>query len=261
MVRSWGYDPSLLPAARDRHRYLAGTDAARLSDLLEAFSGRWDAVWMARGGYGLSRLLPLLKVKRLAPVPFLGFSDGTALLNPLVRKGRPAVHAPVLHALAAHNDEASQTHLRALLASGGESVFFGQPLKEGRAEGRLCGGNLCVLAAGCGTRHQLDAEGAIVMLEDVGEAPYKLDRLLVQCRDSGAFHGAAGFVLGEFLDAQAPQGSDWTVADVVLDVLGPMGVPILAGMPFGHGRTNLAVPFGGRARIHEYRLRVDAVRS
>ena len=261
LVRSWGYVPTLLGAAHDRHRYLAGTDAARLSDLLEAFSGRWDAVWMARGGYGLSRLLPLLKVKRLAPVPFIGFSDGTALLNPLARKGRPAVHAPVLHALAAHNDEASQTHLRVLLASGGESLFVGRPLVEGRADGRMCGGNLCVIAAACGTRHQLDARGAIVMLEDVGEAPYRLDRLLVQCRDSGAFDGALGFVLGEFLEAHLPAGAEWTVADVVRDVLGPAGVPILEGLPFGHGRTNLALPLGGRARISGERLRVDAVRA
>lgn len=259
LLRDWGYAPELLPHATERHRYLAGEDGARLADLLEAFSGRWDAVWMARGGFGLGRLLPHLKVKRLAPVPFFGFSDGTALLNPLARRRRVAVHAPVLNALGSHNDEASRQWLRSFLRTGEESLHLGQGLLPGRAHGRLVGGNLCVLASLCGTRHQLDADGAIVLLEEVGEAPYKVDRLLTQCIESGAFAGAAGFVLGDFLDARVPEGEGWSVADVVRDRLAPLGVPVLAGLAVGHGRTNLALPLGVRATLNGDTLRVGRV--
>lgn len=248
-LERWGYRPELLPHARSAHRYLAGTDAERGADLFHAFSGHYDAVWMARGGFGLARLLSAIQWDELARVPFFGFSDGTGLLNALAARGRPAIHAPVLHALASHNDEASRTWLHTLLSGRSESSFPGRVVRAGEAEGRLMGGNLCVLASLCGTPHQLDARGAIVLLEDLGESPYKLDRLLVQCRDSGAFAGARGFVLGDFLDAAPPAGADWSLDDVFTEVLGPLRVPILAGLPIGHGRTNLAVPLGVRARL------------
>lgn len=248
-LRAWGYHPELLPHAANAHRYLAGTDAERAADLFHAFSGHYDAVWMARGGYGLSRLLGAIHWEELARVPFFGFSDGTALLNALALRGRPAIHAPVLNALVAHNDEASRTWLRTLLAGRSDAWFPGRVLRGGTGEGRLVGGNLCVLASLCGTPHQLDARGAVVLLEDLGEPPYKLDRLLVQCRDSGAFAGARAFVLGDFLDAKPPPGAAWTVDELFVDVLGPLGVPILAGLPIGHGRTHLAVPLGVPARV------------
>ncbi len=258
VLRDWGYAPELLPHATDRHRYLAGDDDVRLADLMEAFSGRWDAVWMARGGFGLGRLLAHVKIKRLAPVPFFGFSDGTALLNALARRKRLAVHAPVLNALAAHNDEASRRHLRALLATGAESLHLGTSVHPGRATGRLMGGNLCVLASLCGTRHQLDADGAIVLLEDVGEAPYKVDRLLTQCIESGAFDGAVGFVIGDLLDCKA-NGADYEALDVIRDRLAPLRVPVLSGLAIGHGRTHLAVPLGVKATLDGDTLRVGAV--
>jgi len=256
LARSWGFDLVELPHARAECRYLAGADDERLRDLHEAFSGRFDAVWAARGGYGLSRLMPRIQWASLAPVPFIGFSDATSLLNGLAARGRPAIHGPVLHALDGYHDEESRLAIRAVLA--GEPVrFAGRPLVPGRAEGPLCGGNLCILASLCGTPYQLDAHGKIVLLEDLGEPPYKLDRLLVQCRDAGVFDGAVGFVLGDFLDARPPADAAWTVDDVLLDILGPLGVPILADLPVGHGRRNLAVPLGTRARLHASVLAVE----
>jgi muramoyltetrapeptide carboxypeptidase len=254
LLAEWGYEPELLPHARAQHRYLAGADDDRLADLELAFSGDFDAVWMARGGYGLARLLPQLELNRLAPVPFLGFSDGTILLNQLALSGRPAVHAPVVHALASHNDEASRVHLRALLHDASPLVMEGRALVAGGAEGILLGGNLCMIATACGTPSQLDFRDAIVLLEEVGEAPYKVDRLLVQCRDAGIFAGARGFVLGEFLNAPAPEGADWAVEDVVVDILGPLDVPILAGLPVGHGPANHALPLGRPATLRARRL-------
>ncbi len=257
LLRSWGHAPVLLPHAQNVHRYLAGTDEERLTDLVAAFGGDYDAVWMARGGYGLSRILGALPLDRLAPIPFFGFSDGTALLNPLAALGRPAVHAPVLHALASLNDEASRSHLHNLLGGAPAVSLEGRSLVEGEAEGRLVGGNLCLIASGCGTPAQLDCTDAIVLLEEVGEAPYKVDRLLVQCRDAGVFRGARAFVLGDFLPVQPPDSPGGSMDDVLLDVLAPLGVPILAGLPVGHGAANYALPFGRPASVRGARLHVE----
>ncbi|GDX82427.1 peptidase S66 [Deltaproteobacteria bacterium] len=257
-LERWGYRPALLPRAHARERYFAGTDDERLADLHLAFSGEFDAVWMARGGYGLARLLPRIAWENLAPVPFFGFSDGTVMLNALAARGRPAVHAPVLHALATHNDDSTRLHLRALLTGCGEMRILGENLRSGSAEGPLAGGNLCVLASMCGTPGQLDARGRIVVLEDLGEAAYKIDRLLVQLRDSGALNGAIGLVLGDFLDANVPADAAWSLDDVFRDVLGPLGLPILRGVPIGHGKTNLAFPLGAPAALEHGALTVYA---
>lgn len=250
VARGWGYELVELPHVRGKCRYFAGSDAERAADLAHAFSGAFDAVWAARGGYGLSRLVMGLPWSNLARVPFIGFSDGTVLLNALVAMGRPALHGPVLHALADHNNEASRLALRAVLAGAAARLpgrwLSGEPPTD---EAVVAGGNLCTLASTCGTPLQLDATGKIVLLEDLGEAPYKLDRLLIQCRDSGAFDGAVAFALGDFLDATPPAGADWSLDEVFLDVLGPVGVPIFAGLPVGHGRYNHALPFGTPARF------------
>ncbi len=256
MIRDWGYRPELLPGAGRHHRYLAGTDAVRLADLERAFQGGWDAVWAARGGYGIARLLGQLRWDELAPVPFLGFSDGTGLLNALAARGRPAVHAPVLHSLADLCDDASRAHLRALLAGESPAPMHGQVLRPGTAEGPLVGGNLCVLASLCGTPWQLRGRACIVVLEEVNEAPYKIDRLLTQLIDAGCLDGVAGIAIGSLLGAEPPEGADWTMYDVLTDLLAPLGVPVLVGLPIGHGARNHAFRVGAPARIVGARLEV-----
>lgn len=241
-LRDWGYRVVIDPQVGQRWRYLAGADEARLEALHRAAS-QSDAVWMARGGYGLARLLPALQANPLEPVPFLGFSDGTAWLN---HHRGPAVHAPVINGLSGHTDAASMAHLRAVL-DGATPPLQGRALVGGRAEGRLIGGNLCMLASLAGTPAQVDAKGAIVALEEVGEAPYKVDRLLTQLIQCGALDGVVGFALGTFTGADAPPDAQWTVEDVVLDRLRPLGVPIVAGLPFGHGPENHAFTLGPAA--------------
>lgn len=257
-LSAWGYRPELLPGVSERHRYLAGADSVRVTDLHRAFSGAYDAVWMARGGYGLGRLLRELDWETMEPVPFFGFSDGTALLEPLAARGRPAVHAPVLTSLADLVDDASRAHLCDLLAGRPLAPLVGRHLAgpRGRVRGRLRGGNLCVLASLCGTPWQLDARDALVLLEEVGEAPYRVDRMLRQLVDSGALDGAVGLVLGEFLGADSPPGADWSVLDVIVDELAGRGIPIVAGMPVGHGTRNHAVPLGALAVLEDGTLQV-----
>lgn len=249
VLRGWGYRPAWVGPRPARLRYLAGDDDARLAELVAASAPEWDAVWMARGGYGLARLLPRLDLSRLR-VPLFGFSDGTALLNPLADAGGRAVHAPVLHSLADLCDDASREHLRRLLAGAPPEPLVGETWVPGAVEAPVVGGNLCVLASLCGTPWQLRAEGRIVLLEEVGEAPYKVDRLLTQLRLAGALDGAAGFALGAWVDCRPPEGAGWTLREVLEEQLGGLGVPVVAELPVGHGPANRAVPFAP-ARLGE----------
>jgi muramoyltetrapeptide carboxypeptidase len=239
VLRSWGYDVEIDPQAFERFRYVAGSDGARL-DALRRAAHEADAVWMARGGYGLARLIPELLANPLPPVPFIGFSDGTVLLNHHVG---PALHAPVINGLSGHTDPESMAHLRAVL-EGETPDLVGESVIAGSARGPIVGGNLCVLASMVGTAAQVRTAGCIVALEEVGEPPYKVDRLLTQLIQSGGFEGAVGFALGSFTGADAPAGADWRALDVLIDQLAPFGVPIVAGLPFGHGACNRAFELG-----------------
>jgi muramoyltetrapeptide carboxypeptidase len=227
-------------------RYLAGSDAARMDELISAFRGGADAVWMSRGGYGIARLLDGMPWDDLDPIPFLGFSDGTALLNPLAARGRPAVHAPVVQTLADHIDDASRSALAAFLA-GDPAPMTGERWDDdpgSTVEGDLIGGNLCVLASLCGTPWQPQTAGKILLLEDVQEAPYRLDRMLTQLQGAGMLTGLRGVALGAFTGCSAPKDAAYTAEDVLRDLLCPLNVPILAGLPVGHGAQNRALPLG-----------------
>ncbi|MFZ5480273.1 MAG: S66 peptidase family protein [Myxococcota bacterium] len=253
LLEAWGYRPTALPGVGKTFRYLAGDDPTRLRDLVAALTGDWDAAWVARGGFGLTRLLPALPLEDVR-VPLIGFSDATALLVPMQARGLPGVHGPVLHSLADHCDDASRAHLRALLAGEPLSPMQGRMLRHGVAEGPLVGGNLCMLASACGTPWRLRAKGAIVVLEDVAEPAYKVDRMLTQLVQSDALDGVAGFALGTFLGAAAPEGADWSVLDVIEEKLAPFGVPVIADLPIGHGKENWAWRVGGEARIERGKL-------
>jgi muramoyltetrapeptide carboxypeptidase len=248
VLREWGYKPKYLPGALARWRYFASDEDSRAQDLQDALSGEWDAAWMARGGYGAGPLLPRLDLSRVSrAVPFLGFSDGTALLNPLADHGNPAIHAPVLHSLTEPADAPSRERLRKLLAGEPLDPVKGESLVPGDTEGPLRGGNLSVLASLCGTAWQFKAAGKIVFLEDTNEPAYRVDRLLCQLLMSGALQGARGFVLGEFVNCDVPEKAKYTLQDVILDLLKPLDVPILGKVPIGHGPSNHCFAFANGA--------------
>ena len=224
-----------------RHRYTAGTDAERLAGLrwaLEAPGVR--AAWFARGGYGTARLLPGLAGLRVDNRLILGFSDATALLvGP--PPGALAVHAPVLHSLARLPSAASLDALRALLLDGRPTPLPGRHLAGPRVavRGPVVGGNLAVLASLCGTPWALRARGAIVVLEEVNEAPYRLDRLAWQLREAGCLDGVAGIAIGRLLGCEPPDGAGWSAEDVLAEAFADLGVPVVGGLPVGHGPDNL----------------------
>jgi muramoyltetrapeptide carboxypeptidase len=251
--RALGLEPVVFPSAGARLRYLAGTDEQRLGDLQGAFDDpAIDAVWALRGGYGTLRILERLSLERQRrdPIPFLGFSDNTSLHVRHGEMGVVSFHAP--HPAGALAPEADAWFRRVLFhaePAGALPRPAGDPerrcLVAGRAEGPLVGGNLAILASMCGARHAPRAEGAILFLEDVGEAAYRVDRMLLQLERSGALAGVAGLALGRF-----------TEGDDEADVLAPLsetavrlGVPAVAGLPFGHVAANLVVPVGVGARL------------
>lgn len=256
LLRSWGYEVVEPPNLRQQFRYNAGTVAERAADLGWALTApHIDAVWVVRGGSGNGRLLQHLPWDRVARRrPIFGFSDATALFAGCWRhaRGKP-VHAPVLHSLTDHADASSRDALRALLqgappALGGRWLAGPQEV----VEAPIVGGNLCVLASLCGTPWQLDARGCVLLLEDIGEPPYKLDRMLWQLEEAGQLDGVAGVLLGEFTGCTPrlrPGQVPWTLNDQLSDLLQPLGVPVYTEVPVGHGPINHAFVWGSPVRL------------
>ena len=248
-----GFVCVLGPHLRQRHRYLAGTDDERLADLEWGLRDpELDALWVARGGYGINRLLSQLNVEGLDERPVIGFSDVTSLLVALYQAGGKAgIHGPVLHSLTRHPDSASVQHVLELLAGQRSFSWQGETWRGGQATGPVVGGNLCMLASLCGTPWQLRAEGSILFLEEVGEAPYRVDRLLQQLRSAGVFDGIVGVAVGSFTGFQVPEGESWGLRDLVLEAV---DVPVIGGLPVGHGTENRGFVYGAVARIEPERL-------
>lgn len=230
--------------------YLAGSDAARAGHLSELLSDRTlGAVIAARGGFGCSRLLPRLDLAALAGARpcVLGFSDLTCLLNSLATQGLVALHGPVVTQLP-RLDQASRDDLAALFRGSPPwpAELRGAPLNPGQARGPLLGGNLTMLCHLLGTPWFPDPSGAVLLLEDTGEAPYRLDRLLTQLELAGALALVAGVALGRLSeDQQDPPEA----LRAVRRRLEPLGKPVVLGLPVGHGAANRLLPLGAAARI------------
>ena len=260
LIRSWGYEPIEGPNLHRRHRFTAGTVAQRTADLSWALTDPdVDAVWFARGGYGTVHTLDGLPWDDLDGRPVIGFSDATALFCAMSRVGVPgAVHGPVLHSLIPGSNDTTLEALRVLLANGSASFLPGQLLcgPTHEVNGRVIGGNLCMLASMAGTPWAVQGAGAILVLEDVGEPPYKIHRMLTQLRLSGAFDGVAGIALGSFTHTRMPEGADWTLEDMFVDVLAPLRVPVICGLPVGHGEDNHPWCHGAEGTLTERGLHV-----
>jgi muramoyltetrapeptide carboxypeptidase len=234
--------------------YLAGDDARRAAELMELVNAPdVDGILCARGGYGCDRILPMLDASafRRAAKPLVGYSDVTALLLWQYRcAGLMGFHGPMLDH-GADLDRAVVEHLVGQLTGDGALplTLRGQALVGGRATGRIIGGSLTLLAASIGSPWELDTQDAILLIEDVGERPYRIDRMLQQLRNAGKFERLAAVGIGIFescIDERYPQPD---VDTVIENALRPLGVPIVSGLPFGHVKANYAWPMGGRATI------------
>lgn len=240
------YDPGMLT----RHRYLAGSDARRLGELWRALADTGSrAVFCARGGYGIMRLLAGLEGIPLVAKPVIGFSDITALHQLLQRQGRISIHGPVLTQLS-RLDAHTHARLFQLLESDapateltGTETYVG-----GTAEGPLLGGNLSVLTRLLGTPFLAPLEGAVLLLEDLGERPYRLDRMWTHLALTGVFRQVRGIVLGGFTGCEE-KDAEYSSADVLRELATATGLPCASGFPIGHGDQNQPVPLGVRVRL------------
>ncbi|MFF8563751.1 LD-carboxypeptidase [Streptomyces albidoflavus] len=253
LLRGWGLDPVVAPHVLDRHPafpYLAGEDADRAADLQHAWCDpSVDAVFCARGGYGCQRMTSLLDweaMRAARPKPFVGYSDITALHEQFaVRLGVATLHAPMTATAGFLKNEAAREHLRATLFDP-EAVRVltsatGRVLVPGRARGVTLGGCVSLLAAELGVAHtRPSAAGGLLLIEDIGEEAYRLDRILTQLLRAHWLDGVSGVALGSWEEC----GPYEEVRAVLHDRLAPLGVPVAEEFGFGHGEGALTMPFG-----------------
>lgn len=253
ILRGWGLDPVVAPHVLDTHGelgYLAGADEDRARDLQEAWCDpAVSAVLCARGGYGAQRMVDLIdwaSIRAAGPKAFVGYSDVTALHEAFaVRTGLATLHGPMVAAATFLKDPRTQESLRATLFEPESVRTLGldtaRPLAPGRAHGVTLGGCVSLLAADLGTPHaRPSARGGLLLLEDVGEEPYRLDRILTQLLRSGWLDGVAGIALGSWAEC----GPYEEVRAVLADRLGGLGVPVVEELGFGHSDTALTFPLG-----------------
>jgi muramoyltetrapeptide carboxypeptidase len=251
--------------------YLAGDDATRARELMAAFTDpETTAVWCARGGYGVTRLLDRidLDVIRHHPKVFIGFSDITALHIAIgQRTGLITFHGPNLQDGFGKSDDipaANEATLwRAILANDGPNASQGftyqfadingialRAIRNGVATGRLTGGNLSIISGLMGTPYEIDTAGRILFLEDVGERLYRIDRCLSQLWLAGKLQAAAGVVLGSFsYDHDDRAESESAVNELLDHYFHRLTAPVIAGFPAGHATNNLTLPMGALIEV------------
>lgn len=241
----------------EREGFLAGSDERRTEELREALSDPdARAIVMARGGYGLTRILPFVdpELLRARPVPMVGFSDGTALLGwAAARGGVGTIHGPVVTQLAGLPTADHEALFRMLEDPAPGVLLAGlDALVPGRVQGRLFGGNLEVFSRLLGTPYLPDMSGAILFIEDLGERPYRVDRLITHLDSAGIFSAVSGVVVGDFagcLEPEATRAQSPTVAQVIEERLGRLAIPVAFGAPVGHGMRNRALPHGALVEL------------
>lgn len=263
-LEEMGFRVKLGKHIRMERGYIAGTDEQRLEDLHDGFSDpEVQAVWCVRGGYGCSRLLPLIDYRMISknPKALIGYSDVTALLNAVYFKtGLVGFHGPVG---ASRLTDYSKLHLQTVLMEGPDTwkiirpdtfkeqsgkAFDFNTIQPGQAEGTLLGGNLSLLAAMAGTGYLPPFDQYLLFVEEVGEKPYRVDRMLTQLRQSNNLAGVTGIALGIFSDCEPdPDDRSLSLSQTLDDRLGDLSVPVAYGLPYGHIGDQCTLPVGIRA--------------
>jgi len=268
-VRAMGLVPKRAPNLAKRYGYLAGQDQERGSDITTMFADKdVRAIFAVRGGWGSARALPYVDwdVVRANPKFLLGFSDITALHMAIAAKGGAyTLHGPNAGSAWGKSSLAS---FKEIAFDGGTPLLVNPPANEdrlvqrrwrtikirgGKAQGRLLGGNLTVLTALAGTPYLPDFTGAILFLEDVDEAEYRIDRMLTQLGQAGVLKALAGVVFGQCTTCRDPDGSGpgggFTLISILRQHFGPLGIPAFEGSWFGHIADQFTIPQGVMAEI------------
>jgi len=255
-LRAMGYEPVYSETIFNRDFYFAGSTERRLREL-EDLIARDDigAVIGVRGGYGSNYLLEDLNLElfREHPKIFLGCSDLTSLLTLITdRTGLVTFHGPMVAKDIANGTFDESSWQNAFRGASAWSIPAAgvETLRTGRARGRLYGGCLSILVASLGTPFEVETDGTILFLEDVGEKPYQIDRMLMQLHLAGKLEHVRGFIFGEMLDCVQPGPQDYTLQQVIARVLKPYSVPIAFGLKSGHvSGGNITLPIGVEAEL------------
>jgi muramoyltetrapeptide carboxypeptidase len=254
-----GYEPFYFESILERDLYFAGSVARRARELEDMFE-RDDirAIVCARGGYGSNYLLPALDFKKIAAHPkiFVGYSDLTSLLTTFA----DAANLVTFHGPMVAKDFAADDHGVDLAswqnALSGETQWEigagsgARPLVAGIAEGTLYAGCLSILVAALGTPYDIQTSGTILFIEDIAAKPFQIDRMLMQLKLAGKLRDVRGIIFGEMLDCRQSSNQDYTLDEVVLRVVGDLGIPVAFGLRSGHvSHGNITLPIGVKARL------------
>lgn len=267
-IASLGFSVVVAKNILHTNGYFAGTDKERAADLHEMFGNKKvDGIVCVRGGYGCARVLDFLDfdlIKR-NPKVVIGYSDITALFYGIYSQtGLIGFHGPV--ATSTFNEFSvanfknvlmnpqSKTFLNNAVEDGTKSEYKPMVIRRGKATGKLVGGNLSIVASLIGTKYDVDTKGKIIFLEEVGEEPYRIDRMLTQMIQSGKFKNVAGIALGVFSKCESkPEESgianSFTLSEVLSERLFRLGVPVIYGLSFGHVVNKFTLPFGVNAEL------------
>ena len=258
--------------------YLAGTDKQRLEDLHNMFADDdVDGIWCIRGGYGVGRILPKINYKLIKKNPkvLIGYSDITALLIAIHKKtGLIGFHGPLA---SSDFTDYSVKHLKGVLMNPTsyytighaididdlkDKAYHSKVIRVGKAKGELTGGNLTLLAAAVGTDFQPKFKNKLVFIEDIGEKPYRLDRMFTQLLQSTDLHKAAGIALGVFEDCEAKEGDrSLSLMEMFNDRLGHLNMPIIYGLSLGHIKNHMTLPVGIKAELDTMKRTIKLLES
>jgi muramoyltetrapeptide carboxypeptidase len=249
ILENMGFRVSYPKGIFARSRYLAGSDVDRAAQVNAAFAdSAVQAIVCARGGYGSMRILPYLnyEIIRRHPKLLMGFSDITALLCSLYqRSGLVSCHGPVVTTLKSAGSKTLESVFNVLTSNELPTIQLerGYVLSPGKASGPVICGNLTTLCHLIGTPFQPNMHRHILILEDAGEKPYRIDRMLTQMKLAGVFSGLCGLGIGTFKNC----GEADELYEIIARIFNPLHIPILAGFDIGHGPDNIAIPFGVEA--------------
>tara|TARA_Y100001968_G_C19356656_1_gene717546 strand:- start:455 stop:1354 length:900 start_codon:yes stop_codon:yes gene_type:complete len=249
IFKDWGLIPRKNKYLTQRWGYFAGSDEIRYKQL---HSKRNPALTtFVRGGWGAARLLE--KPQNWKPGWFLGYSDITSILFSRLSEGFDGcIHGPMINSIA-QEPLWSRNRLKAILFGYDIPDLYGEPIKNGVAIGPLIAANLTVASHLIGTKHMPDLKGSILVLEDIAEEPYRIDRMLTQWRMTGLLDQLAGLCFGKFLDCQGPEGippnKTFSLNEVLKDRVKDLSIPVIQNLPIGHGKGNAALPLGKEALL------------
>jgi muramoyltetrapeptide carboxypeptidase len=273
-LESLGYRVKLGKHIFKRYGYLSSTDDERADDLNEMFADeKVKAIICVRGGYGTPRLLDKVDYNLIKKKPkiFVGYSDITALQLAIFKKTGLVTFSGSMLAVDIYSnfDSFAEDFFWRILTSRERKLEIKNPngvelntLKSGKATGTLLGGNLSLIASIMGTKYQPSFNDSVLVIEDIGEEPYRIDRYLSQLKNSGVLYKINACILGQFTDCapKEPEKS-LTLEQIFNDYLGNLKIPVISNLSYGHIPQKLTLPLGARVRVDAKRQKITIIES